>query len=105
MHLNARSVSDEIRFEDDVVVDELEIDGHIDGVNVSSILPNVVYNYSNRSAHFNRMHLDKLIVEGDVIVASRMIGDIDVEALNSTALRLDAMDLMPENSSIDFSQV
>jgi len=73
---------------------------------VGLVLPNVVYNRSTTvGAEFGQMRFDNLIIDGDIEITTGMIGNVDLLALNSSVVRLNADETLLEGSAIDFQNV
>ena len=66
------------------------------------VLPNVVANQTI-DAHLDRVHFDHLVIDGDLDIKSGIVNDIDIAALNSSALRLDENQIV--NGSMVFTKV
>ena len=95
-----------ITFTDNVSVDELTVEGHLDNVDVGLVLPHVVHNRSTTvGAEFGQMRFDNLIIDGDIEITTGMIGNVDLLALNSSVVRLNADETLLEGSAIDFQNV
>lgn len=91
-----------ITFTDVVAATNLSVGHHIDGVNVTQLLPNVFFDQTPH-VQLGRVRFDHLIIEGNLEIGSGMINDVDILALNASALRLDTNQLV--EGSIVFTQV
>lgn len=94
---------DSLSFMDHVETDELVLEGKLDGVNVNQVLPNVVVNLTAETK-FRRVQFDHLIIDGNLNVKSGMVGGVNLEALNSSAIRLDANETVTDGS-LNFTKV
>lgn len=90
-----------ITFTDVVAATNLSVGHHIDGVNVTQLLPNVFFDQTP-DVQLGRVRFDHLIIEGNLEIGSGMINDVDILALNASALRLDTNQLV--EGSIVFTQ-
>ena len=89
-------------FLDNFTVGSLSVNGYLNGVDAMKVLPNVVANQTI-DAHLDRVHFDHLEIDGDLDIKSGIINDIDIAALNSSALRLDENQIV--NGSMVFTKV
>ena len=89
-------------FLDNFSVGSLSVNGYLNGVDAMKVLPNVVANQTI-DAHLDRVHFDHLEIDGDLDIKSGIINDIDIAALNSSALRLDENQIV--NGSMVFTKV
>ena len=89
-------------FLDNFTVGNLSVNGYLNGVDAVKVLPNVVANQTI-DAHLDRVHFDHLVIDGDLDIKSGIINDIDIAALNSSALRLDENQIV--NGSMVFTKV
>ena len=89
-------------FLDNFSVGNLSVKGYLNGVDAMKVLPNVVANQTI-DAHLDRVHFDHLEIDGDLDIKSGIINDIDIAALNSSALRLDENQIV--NGSMVFTKV
>lgn len=87
---------------DEVTVTDMAVGQHLDGVNVTRVLPNVFVNQSH-DVQLDRVRFDHLEIDGDLEINSGIINDVDILALNASALRLDTDQLV--EGSIVFTQV
>lgn len=85
-----------------MVVVDLSVEGHLNGVDASHVLPNVVVD-KTLDVQLDNVHFDHLIIDGNLEIKSGMVNDIDIMALNASAIRLDAEQLI--EGSIVFKQV
>ena len=93
---------DSIKFNDDVVVVDLSVKEYINGVNATHVLPNVVVD-KTLDVHLDNVHFDHLMIEGNLEIKSGKVNDIDIIALNASAIRLDTEQLI--EGSMVFKQV
>ena len=89
-------------FLDNFTVGSLSVNGYLNGVDAMKVLPNVVANQTI-DAHLDGVHFDHLVIDGDLDIKSGIINDIDIAALNSSALRLDENQIV--NGSMVFTKV
>ena len=89
-------------FLDNFSVGSLSVNGYLNGVDAMKVLPNVVANQTI-DAHLDGVHFDHLVIDGDLDIKSGIINDIDIAALNSSALRLDENQIV--NGSMVFTKV
>ena len=89
-------------FLDNFTVGNLSVNGYLNGVDAVKVLPNVVANQTI-DAHLDRVHFDHLVIDGDLDIKSGIINDIDIAALNSSALRLDENQIV--NGNMVFTKV
>jgi hypothetical protein len=66
------------------------------------VLPNVVVD-KTLDVHLDKVHFDHLMIEGNLEIKSGKVNDIDIMALNASAIRLDTEQLI--EGSIVFKQV
>ncbi len=85
-----------------MIVVDLSVDGHLNGVDASHVLPNVVVDQT-LDVQLDNVHFDHLVIDGNLEIKSDMVNDIDIMALNASAIRLDADQLI--EGSIVFKQV
>ena len=66
------------------------------------MLPNVVVD-KTLDVHLDNVHFDHLMIEGNLEIKSGKVNDIDIIALNASAIRLDTEQLI--EGSMVFKQV
>ena len=66
------------------------------------MLPNVVVD-KTLDVHLDNVHFDHLMIEGNLEIKSGKVNDIDIIALNASAIRLDTEQL--REGSMVFKQV
>lgn len=75
-------------FKDPVFVEELVLEGNLDGVDIDDLFANVILNHSVLT-NFTNASFDRLTIVGDLDIASNRIGNVDIVALNTSVIRLD----------------
>lgn len=80
----------------------MSVGGHINGVNTAEVLLNAIVNQTV-DAHLDQVHFDHLTIEGDLNIKSGLVNEIDIVYLNTSALRLNANQLV--EGSMVFTQV
>lgn len=93
---------DSIIFADNTNVSHLSVEEYLNGVNASGVLNNAIINQTT-DALLDRVHFDNLVIEGDLEIKSGLVNDINITALNASALRLDT-DQIVEGTMV-FTQV
>lgn len=102
MYLILCSYLDSLVFDGAVNVNELTVDGKLDGVNAAEVLSNVVTE-GESAIEFGVLRVDHLTIDGDLNITSGMINEVDIVALNASALRINGQQEV--SGSLGFEQV